>query len=76
MQESIYLQALQDFKQARREAALQEILARITGKENQLLSYEDVRKKLHAREGSGTELREIPLDAIVGSVGTVHRFHP
>ena len=74
MQESIYLQALQDFKKARREAALQEILARITGKENQLLSYEDVRKKLHAREGSRTELREIPLDAIVGSVGRYSDF--
>ncbi|MEJ2605471.1 MAG: universal stress protein, partial [Anaerolineales bacterium] len=41
---------------------------RFTGKSAELLSYDEVRKKLHAVEESGEELRNIPLDAIVGSV--------
>ena len=51
------------------EAAIQEVLARISGKSNQLLSYEEVAEKLklHARTDRGVQ--HIPLDAIVGSVG-------
>jgi hypothetical protein len=49
-------------------------LARFTGRSTELLSYEDVRAKLHAIETSGQVLREIPLDAIVGSVGRYADF--
>jgi nucleotide-binding universal stress UspA family protein len=61
--------AIQDFQSARQRAAVQEILARVTGKSNQLLSYEEVAEKLklHARTERGVQ--HIPLDAIVGSVG-------
>ena len=47
---------------------MEQIVARFTGKSAELLSYDEVRKKLHAVEESGEELRNIPLDAIVGSV--------
>ena len=66
--------AVQDFRRARRKASLEQILARLTGKTTDLLSYEDVREKLHAMQGGMQKLREIPLDAIVGSVGRYEDF--
>ena len=41
----LYL-AIQDFRRARRQASLERIMARLTGKSADLLSYEDVRHKL------------------------------
>ncbi|MBU0491618.1 MAG: universal stress protein [Chloroflexi bacterium] len=66
--------ALRDFQAARRRAALEAIMARLTGKSTDLLSYEDVRQKLHARECAAKTLQDIPLDAIVGSVGRYNDF--
>jgi len=40
--------ALADFHQARRQAALQEIIAHLQGKSTELLSYEEVCRKLRA----------------------------
>ncbi len=65
---------VQDFIAARRQAAQEMFLARFTGQSTELLSYEDVRAKLRALESSGQVLREIPLDAIVGSVGRYTDF--
>src|SRR5688500_7457685 len=61
--------AIQDFQAARQKAAIQEVLARITGKSNQLLSYEEVADKLKLRARTDRGVQHIPLDAIVGSVG-------
>jgi nucleotide-binding universal stress UspA family protein len=69
-----YVQSIQDFNQARRKADLREIFARITGKSTELLSYEAVRRTVRAIEESKQVLREIPLDAIVGSVGRYSDF--
>ncbi len=71
-----YTKALQDFKDARRQAALQEIIAQITGKEEetQLLPFDEVRDKLRGLEKSRQYLDDIPLDAIVGSVSRYHDF--
>jgi nucleotide-binding universal stress UspA family protein len=69
-----FLMAVQDFYRARRRAALQEIMARLTGKSADLLSFEDVRQKLKAKGIAARELKEIPLDAIVGSVGRYADF--
>ena len=66
--------AIQDFQAARQRASVQEILARITGKSNQLLSYEDVAEKLKLRIRSERGRQQIPLDAIVGSVGRYTDF--
>ena len=66
--------AIQDFKRARKQAAVQHLLAQLTGKSNELLAYDDVYKQLG---GAGTierGIREIPLDAIVGSVGRYDDF--
>jgi hypothetical protein len=69
-----YRQAVIDFHEARRKADLQEIFARLTGESNKLLSYEEVRLKLKAYEGNTRGLKEIPLDAIIGSVGRYTDF--
>ena len=66
--------AMQDFRRARRRAALEQIMARLTGRSADLLSYEEVRQKLKAKGGGRRGLKEIPLDAIVGSVGRYADF--
>jgi nucleotide-binding universal stress UspA family protein len=71
---SNFYAALQDFRDARRDAALEQIVERLRGKSVDLLSYEDVRHKLQARERSGRNLKEIPIDAIVGSVSRYTDF--
>ncbi len=44
--------AIRDFQSARQKAGIQEVLARVTGKSNQLLSYDDVAEKLKLRAPS------------------------
>lgn len=66
--------AIHDFQQARRQAALKDILARLTGKSTGLLSYEDVRDKLKAGHAIPRGLKEIPIEAIIGSVGRYTDF--
>jgi nucleotide-binding universal stress UspA family protein len=65
---------VEDFHRARRHAALEQLFARLTGQSTELLSYEDVRQMLRAKRSSREELKEIPLDAIVGSVGRYADF--
>lgn len=69
-----YATAISDFRRARSQAVLKEIIARFTGESTQLLSYEEVRRKLKAQEGPARGLQDIPLDAIVGSVGRYFDF--
>ena len=73
---SDYVQALEDYRQARRSAAIQEILSWLKGtpEEAELLSYDEVRQQLQAIEKSSERLTEVPLDKIVGSVGRYHDF--
>ena len=69
-----YLRALEDFRKARSQAAMERIVARLRGRSADLLSYDDVRQRLGAGIAGRRELREIPLDAIVGSVGRYSDF--
>ena len=66
--------AVQDFQAARQRAAIQAVLARITGRPNELLSYEEVAEKLKLRVRMERGMQHIPLDAIVGSVGRYTDF--
>lgn len=70
----IKLTAVQDFRRARRQAALEDIMGRLTGKSIGLLSYEEVRDKLKAHKAARRGLEEIPIDAIIGSVGRYTDF--
>lgn len=66
--------AVEDFHRARRQAALAKILAYFTGESLDLLSYEEVRRQLRPSGQIERGLQEIPLDAIVGSVGRYKDF--
>ncbi len=69
-----YNTAVEDFREARRQAVLEELLARLRGRSARLLSFEEVRQQLHAVDSRAAGLQEIPLDAIVGSVGRYTDF--
>ncbi len=69
-----YRVAVEDFKRMRRQAAMQQLLARITGQDNVLLPYNQVVEMLQPEEHIDQGLQEIPIDAIVGSVGRYQDF--
>src|SRR5512140_870469 len=66
--------AISDFLSARQRAALEEILARVRGRSNTLLSYEEVAQKLKLRAKSDAGVQLIPVEAIVGSAGRYTDF--
>jgi len=66
--------ALGDFYRARRKAMLEQLLARFTGQSVDLLSFEEVRRSLRANRQVDLGLQDVPLDAIVGSVGRYRDF--
>lgn len=70
-----HLAAIEDFRRARRRGALQDIVARLTGRPADLLSYEEASRRLKAEGTIDRGLQEIPLDAIVGSVGRYADFN-
>jgi hypothetical protein len=74
-QDFAYTTALQDFRRARDRAALQEIVGRLTGRSTALLSYEDVYRSLGATGRSDRGIQEIPVAAVVGSVGRYADFN-
>ncbi len=69
-----YQAAKQDFNNARAQASMQGVLAHLTGRSNELLSYEEVAEKLKLNVRSERGVEEIPLKAIVGSVGRYTDF--
>lgn len=66
--------AIADFHSSRRKAKLEAVLNRLTGRSSDLLKYEELRRQF--RGGSSVErgLHNIPIDAIVGSVGRYYDF--
>ncbi|NWF63149.1 MAG: universal stress protein [Chloroflexi bacterium] len=66
--------AIEDFHNARQRASIQEVIARFTGRSNQLLSYDDVAKKLHLQNRTERGIQNIPLKSIIGSVGRYTDF--
>jgi nucleotide-binding universal stress UspA family protein len=66
--------ALEDFRAARRRAALHAVLSRLRGGSVELLSYEEVADRLHVVGQVDRGVQEIPLAKIVGSVGRYEDF--
>jgi nucleotide-binding universal stress UspA family protein len=66
--------AVAEFRDARRKAALSQLLARLNGRPVALLSYDDVLERLPPLGSSDRGLKEIPLAAIAGSVGRTRDF--
>ncbi|MCP4418257.1 MAG: universal stress protein [Chloroflexi bacterium] len=70
----IHNKAVEDFKRARKAAAMQQMMARLTGKSTDLLAYHDVCRHIKSSGEVQHGVREIPLDSIVGSVGRYQDF--
>ncbi len=68
------LQARQRFEQARRQAARAQMAARLTGEDINLLPFEAIRANLQQQNPFYRGVVEVPLDAIVGSVGRYKTF--
>ena len=62
------------FHRARRRAALEALLSRFSGQTADLLSFGEVVDKLGMSGQSSLGVRQIPIDAIVGSVGRYQDF--
>ncbi len=67
--------ALHQFRQARRKAELRALLSKITGRQDNLLEFEEVRKTLALAHPNPEQLKDIPLDSIVGTVSRYHDFN-
>lgn len=64
------------FHSARRRAFIQDVLADLSGRPENLLSFDQVRRQLHLTEPNlRPSYKEIPLDKIVGSVGRYRDFN-
>ena len=64
------------FHSARRRALIQDVLAELSGRSDDLLSFDQVREQLHLSEPvDDVSLQEIPLAKIVGSVGRYRDFN-
>lgn len=66
--------ANREFERARFEAALRHVLARLTRRSDELLSYETVAQQLGLGARSDRGIQTIPVAAIVGSVGRAADF--
>jgi nucleotide-binding universal stress UspA family protein len=69
-----YHLAVHDFQSAHLRGKLQGVLARITGRSNELLSYEEIADKLKLKGRSDKGVHMIPVNAIIGSVGRYTDF--
>ncbi len=66
--------AVADFHRARRRADVRSVLSLLSGQSQELIPFEEVRRRLHGVESAALTLEEVPLDAIVGSVGRYQDF--
>lgn len=71
---SNYMEGINKFQGARTRAFWQDMLSLLRGKSAELLSFEDIRRRLRLREESYRGLMDIPVDQIVGSVGRYNDF--
>lgn len=69
-----YRRALEDFRQARTKARLQHLWAAVTGESLDLLRFDEITTKMHATGQSSKGLKNIPVNAIVGSVNRDRDF--
>jgi hypothetical protein len=62
------------FHRARRRAAIESLLSRLSGRPADLLSFDEVIGKLGVRGASSLGVQQIPVKAIIGSVGRYKDF--
>lgn len=69
------LRGMQQFRSARRKARLNRLMSRLTGRPDELLIFDEVRKALALAHPVKEDLRDIPLNRIVGTVNRYHDFN-
>ncbi len=69
-----YSRALEDFRRARGKARLQHLWAAVTGESLDLLRFDEITTKMHSLGQSSKGLKNIPVNAIVGSVNRYQDF--
>ena len=69
------LAAIRDFRRARQQANLDAVIGSLIGRPSGLFSFDEVKHKLKGSISNGRRLEEVPLDAIVGSVGRYTDFN-
>jgi hypothetical protein len=67
-------QAAHKFDLAQRQALFQRVLSLLTGRSDELLSFDEVRRLLRARQQRDEGTRMIPMHCIVGSEGRYRDF--
>lgn len=71
---NLRVQARQRFEQALRQASRAQVAARLTGEDINLLPFSAIRAELRQQNPHYRGVLEVPLDAIVGSVGRYKTF--
>jgi len=66
--------AFDDFDRAYRKARWRTWFSRLTGRQNTLLSFEDIPQDLRQNSAHQLGLQSVPIDKIVGSEGRHHEF--
>jgi len=69
-----FSKAIEDFRDARAKARLQHLWASVTGKSDDLLQYDEITRKMHIEGLSSKGIKDIPIEAIVGSVNRYRDF--
>lgn len=67
--------AVQKFEKSRRQANVNQLTARLKGQDTRLLPFEAVRQELRQQNPMYIGVQNIPLEAIVGSVGRYREFN-
>ena len=67
--------SIQQFRRARRKARVRKLLTLLTGRQDDLLVFDDVRHTLSLTHPKKEVLREIPLERIVGTVSRYYDFN-
>lgn len=66
--------AIEKYKRSQTQAQLDDLLSLVTGQSTDLLSYDEVAKRLRARQQVEAGIQMVPLKQIVGSVGRYRDF--
>ncbi|HRQ39365.1 MAG TPA: hypothetical protein PLD25_15770 [Chloroflexota bacterium] len=69
------VQALQRFGRARRQATIDLVTARLTGRDTRLLPFDAIRSELRWQNPLYKGVQEVPLTAVIGSVGRYREFN-
>lgn len=71
---AINQRAIHDFDRAASRAFWRRVVTRLTGENNELLPFDEVREKLTFRGQHFTGLKQVPINQIVGSMGRFNDF--